>query len=85
MAISVPKRLFRKAVDRNRIKRIVKEAYRLNHHSILESKTLCENRKVAIFLIYVSTKIESFHLIENQLKELLNRIVVSENERHEDH
>ena len=38
-AFSVPKRKFKKAVDRNRIKRLLKEAYRLDKHIVYESLT----------------------------------------------
>lgn len=40
--VSVPKRCFKHAVDRNRVKRQVREAYRLNRHcfSVEEGKTL---------------------------------------------
>ena len=43
MAVSVPKRLFKRAVDRNLLKRRIREAYRLNKsdlYHLLEQKEL---------------------------------------------
>ena len=39
-SFSVPKRNFKKAVDRNRIKRLIKEAYRLEQRKILQDYNL---------------------------------------------
>lgn len=50
--IIVPKRNFKKAVDRNKIKRQIREIYRLNKHLLIESGILQE-KKIALSFAYV--------------------------------
>lgn len=52
MALSVPKRLYRKATVRNRIRRQVREAYRLNKH-VLYATLEQNNLHVALVLIFI--------------------------------
>lgn len=51
MGVSVPKRHFKSAVDRNKIKRQIKEAYRLNKSKFLEKLEL-KKKKLAMMVIY---------------------------------
>jgi len=67
--VSVSKRNFKKAVDRNRIKRILREVYRKNKYLIYES----EHTKKHIFMfIYVGKKEESYAVLEEKMKQLIN-------------
>jgi hypothetical protein len=59
----VPKRIFKRAHDRNKTKRRLREAYRLNKthfYEILKNN----NKKVIFSFIYISKKIASYEEIE---------------------
>lgn len=77
IVISVPKRNFKKAVDRNRIKRLIREAVRKNKH-LLENALLNEKQKLALFLIYTAHKEESYQFISNKIEMLFQRLVENE-------
>lgn len=53
--ISVPKRQFKLAVSRNRIRRLISESYRLNT-AHLHQKMIDQNRQIAIAIIYIGRK-----------------------------
>lgn len=71
--VSVSKRRFKRAVKRNRVKRQIREAYRLNKQPLLQ--TLKEhNLHIAIAFIYLSDKLTDSSLITERMKTALSRI-----------
>lgn len=71
IVISVPKRKFKKAVDRNRIKRLIREAYRKNKHRLIER---IENKKIALLLIYTAKTIPEYTETEEKINQALIRL-----------
>lgn len=69
--ISVSKRKFKKAVDRNTIKRRIREAYRLNK-TILEKNS--RQSQLIFGLIYVGKQSYDFHFLEKKLILVLQRL-----------
>ncbi len=72
-AFSVSKRFFKKAVHRNRIKRLLKECYRLQKPELKLSvqKTNCQ---LKIFIIYLGKELPEHLLVETKMKALLKRL-----------
>ena len=71
--ISVPKKRFHHAVDRNRVKRQIREAYRKHKHA-LTTQMQAANRGLLMAFIYVSDKIESSDHIEKRMERLLEKV-----------
>lgn len=71
--ISVPKKRFHDAVDRNRVKRQIREAYRKQKHSLAEQVKNNEQGLLLAF-IYVADKIEDTAYIEKRLMRLLDKV-----------
>lgn len=71
--VSVPKKRFHDAVDRNRVKRQLREAYRKHKHALAE-KMADREQGLLIAFIYVSSQIESTASIEKRMIRLLEKI-----------
>ncbi|MEI7501664.1 MAG: ribonuclease P protein component [Paludibacter sp.] len=72
--VSVPKKRFKRAVKRNRIKRLMREAYRLNKH-ILTDSILEKEKQIHIAFNYVSNDELDFVTIEKKIKQALQKLV----------
>jgi len=68
--ISVPKRNFKSAVDRNLLKRRIREAHR--KHKLLLDKS--SQKKYLIAYIYLARKILDYKIIEEKLIDSLDRL-----------
>lgn len=69
---SIPKRQFKKAVDRNLIRRRCKEAYRLNKQIL--SALPAESQPTSIAFLYLAKDITTFDVIETAMKKCLRRL-----------
>lgn len=73
VVISVPKRNFKRAHDRNRIKRLVRECLRKNKY-ILEdflAKESNKNRQLALFLVYRFNEELDYDMLMRKMSKLL--------------
>ncbi|CAM3710781.1 ribonuclease P protein component [Pontibacter korlensis] len=68
--VSVSKRYFKRAVDRNRLKRQMREAYRLNKHMLYQRP---DQAPRLLGILYIGKEKKTFHSIQKKLISGLER------------
>ena len=71
--ISVPKRRFAKAVTRNRIKRLIRETYRLSKSDLKKNSEL-QGKYFALAFVYIGKDVPKLEPLNNAMKNALNKL-----------
>ena len=72
-AFSVSKRYFKKATDRNRVKRLMREAYRLQKND-LQNNLQQNNKQAVVFFLYVGNEIPDYELVKEKINAALKKL-----------
>lgn len=71
---SVPKKRYKHAVDRNLVKRRMREAYRLHKQSLLYDKLAAGNTQLVLSLGYVGKEIVDYAFMEKKMLKMLSEL-----------
>jgi ribonuclease P protein component len=72
--VGVSSKNFKKAVDRNRVKRLMRESYRLQKN-FLQDALKEKNLQLALFLIYTGKELPDYKMVSDKIELILHRIV----------
>ncbi len=72
--VGASKKNFKKAVDRNRIKRLIREAYRLQNLGLSAAVHQKKEWCLKLFILYTGKEMPNYELIEQKVEEALHRL-----------
>ena len=71
--IGVGSKNFKKAVDRNRVKRLTREAWRLQKNELRE-KLKANNKQLNVFFIYTGKELPDFKIVKDKVAVALKKL-----------
>lgn len=80
--VGVSNRNFKKAVDRNRIKRLMREAYRLQKHELQQHLEVKE-KAMSLFILYQGKDLPEYTAIFEKIGTVIKRLIKLSNENAE--
>lgn len=72
-ALSVPKKKFKRASDRNRIRRLIRETYRLEKTAFYHHLP-SDLQQLGMMIIYTGREMPDYEIVEAAMKQLLYRL-----------
>ena len=74
--VAVSKKNFKKAVDRNKLKRRMREAFRKNKKELV-IRLQQRNKKINLMFIHASKEMSDFDLIQSSMISAMNKLIKS--------
>lgn len=74
VVFSVSKRRFKRAVDRNAVKRRMREAYRLHKQALLYDVLNSADKKLVLSISYIGKEISPYEFFEKKMIKLLTQL-----------
>lgn len=76
LGVGVSTRQFSRATDRNRVKRLIREAWRLQKNEIAERPSL-QACGLHVFIIFTATSIPAFELVMAAMNKLIHKLLAA--------